>query len=340
MGQTRAERPTYSLVIPLYNEEAVLPVLLHRLDRLMERLDGAAEVILVDDGSSDTTGIFASARAKDDPRYRYIAFSRNFGQQMAMTAGMEAATGDAIIVMDADLQDPPEVVLDLVAKWREGYEVVYARRRSRSADSFLKRATARLFYKTMSRLTAVDIPQNVGDFRLVDRVVMEAFKAMPERDRFVRGMFSWIGFRQTAVEFERPARVAGETKYSYLKLVSLAIHGLIGFSDVPLRLALWLGGAVSTFALGYGAYAFLKALLLSDPNLVPGWTSLAVIISFFAGVNLITTGVVGLYIGRIHNEVKGRPLYVVSRRVGFPEDRRRNSQKTSGHAPARTGKAA
>ena len=312
----RTAPPVYSLVIPLYNEEAVLPLLLHRLDRLLEALDAPAEVILVDDGSRDTTGIVAAARAKDDPRYRYLALSRNFGHQVAISAGMDYAAGDAVVVMDADLQDPPEVVPALAAKWREGYEIVYALRLSRDGETPLKRWTAKLFYRLIRALTKVDIPADVGDFRLVDRKAIDAFKAMPERDRFVRGMFGWMGFSQTAVPFHRLSRGAGSTKYNWTRMLKLALDGIVGFSDVPLRLALWIGALVSLVALGYGAYATIMALV--GAPFVSGWASTIVLVSFLAGINLLMTGIVGVYVGRIHTEVKNRPLYVVGRAVGFP----------------------
>jgi dolichol-phosphate mannosyltransferase len=307
----------YSLVVPIYNEEAVLPRLLHRLDRLLEQLDAPAEVILVDDGSRDISGMMAAARAQDNPAYRYVGLSRNFGHQIAITAGMERAQGDAIIVMDADLQDPPEVVLELIAKWREGFDIVYAKRKAREGESFLKLATAHAFYRVLRRLSNVDIPENVGDFRLIDRKVLEAFKRMPERDRFVRGMFGWLGFRQSAVEFHRDARAAGETKYGWRKMFRLATDGIIGFSDAPLRAVLWLGAAVSALAMLYGA--FVIGLVMMGSATVQGWASLAVLISLLAGMNLMTVGVVGLYVGRIHNEVKQRPLYIVGREEGFRE---------------------
>lgn len=317
MPKRTADRPVYSLVIPIYNEEAVLPVLLHRLDLLLDRLDAPGEVIFVDDGSRDSSGIVAAARAKDDPRYRYLALSRNFGHQIAISAGMDVASGDAVIVMDADLQDPPEVVLDLIAKWREGYEIVYARRLSRDGESRFKRWTASLFYRTLRKLTAVDIPADVGDFRLVDRKALDAFRAMPERDRFVRGMFGWMGFRQTAVSFHRLPRLAGRTKYGWSKMLKLALDGIVGFSDIPLRLALWLGTIVSLGALSYGAYVVW--LTFHDASLVTGWASTVVLMSFLAGINLLMTGIVGLYVGRIHAEVKNRPLYVIGRAVGFEQ---------------------
>jgi polyisoprenyl-phosphate glycosyltransferase len=321
---SQSVRPVYSFVLPIFNEEAVMPILLHRLDRLMEKLDGPAEVIFIDDGSTDTCSIVARHRAKDDPRYRYLAFSRNFGQQMAITAGFDRAEGDCVIVMDADLQDPPEVALDMIAKWREGYEIVYARRLSREGESWVKLATSHLYYKMMTHLTAVKIPEKVSDFRLVDRKVVDAFKAMPERDRYVRGMFSWLGFRQTAVEFHREARAAGATKYSYRRLAKLAMDSMISFSDVPLRLALWLGALVSLGAVLFGA--FVIALAFIHPNAVPGWSSLAVLVSFFAGANLFTTGIIGLYVGRIHNEAKQRPLYVVRDEVGFDRAERKTAR--------------
>jgi polyisoprenyl-phosphate glycosyltransferase len=308
-------RPVYSLVVPVFDEEAVIPILLHRLDQLLDRLDGSAEVIFVDDGSRDTSGIVLVAKAEADPRYRYLALSRNFGHQIAITAGMDVAAGDAVIVMDADLQDPPEVVLDLVAKWREGYEIVHARRLTRDGEGPVKRWTASLFYRALRYLANVDIPADVGDFRLVDRRALQAFRAMPERDRFVRGMFGWMGFRQATVDFHRLPRVAGETKYPLFKMLRLAADGVIGFSDVPLRMALWIGMFVSVAAGAYGLYVVTEAL--SDVSLVSGWASTVVIISFLSGINLLMTGVVGLYVGRIHAEVKARPLYIVGRAVGF-----------------------
>jgi dolichol-phosphate mannosyltransferase len=308
--------PRYSLVIPIFNEEAVLPILLHRIDRLLEQLDGPAEVIIVDDGSTDAGGIVAAGRAKDDPRYRYVALSRNFGHQVAISAGMDHASGQAVVIMDADLQDPPEVVHELVAKWKEGYDIVSARRLSRSGESWFKRATASAFYRLVRALTSVDIPVDVGDFRLIDSKVLDAFCTMPERDRFVRGMFGWMGFRQTVVPFHRLPRSAGGTKYGWSKMMRLAVDGIISFSDIPLRLALWIGAGVSFAALAYGAYVTVLTLQGAS-HLVSGWASIIVLVSLLAGANLLMTGIVGLYVGRIHTEVKNRPLYVVGRAVGF-----------------------
>ncbi|HEY7300886.1 MAG TPA: glycosyltransferase family 2 protein [Xanthobacteraceae bacterium] len=308
--------PRYSIVIPVYNEQAVLPVLFRRLDLLLADLDGAAEVIFVDDGSSDCGPIVLRAKAEDDRRYRYLRLSRNFGHQIAISAGMDIAAGNAVIVMDADLQDPPEVIGKMVERWKEGYEVVYGRRLAREGETRLKLWTASLFYKLLGRLASIDIPRDAGDFRLVDRKVVEAFRAMPEQDRFVRGMFAWLGFRQTEVAFHRLPRLAGETKYPLWKMVRLAVNGVIGFSDAPLRLAIWGGFAVSAFAVLYGMSVLIR-WLAGDSRLVVGWASTIVIVSLLSGINMIMTGIMGLYVGRIHGEVKRRPLYVVAEQAGF-----------------------
>jgi polyisoprenyl-phosphate glycosyltransferase len=310
------QRPRFSIVIPMFNEQESLPDLFDRLDALMTRIGDETEVVLVDDGSRDRSSELAGERARRDPRYRYIGLSRNFGQQIAITAGMERARGAAIIVMDADLQDPPETVLDLIARWREGYEIVHARRRSRAGEAPLKKITAKVYYRFLRMLSDVDIPADVGDFRLIDRKVAETFKRMPERDRYVRGMFGWMGYRQTIVEFDRDERAQGTTHYSWGRMIRLAIDGLISFSDVPLRLALWIGATVSLGALLYGAYVI--AMAVADVKLVSGWASLAVLVSLLSGINLLMTGIVGIYVGRTHREMKQRPLYIVARDTGTP----------------------
>ncbi len=307
--------PLYSLVVPIYNEEAVLPVLLKRLDDLLAKLDGPAEVIFVDDGSRDVGPIVLEAKANADPRYKLLKLSRNFGHQVAITCGMARARGQAVVVMDADLQDPPEIVLDLIAKWREGFEVVAAQRLSRAGESRFKRLTASLFYRLLGRLSDVDLPPDVGDFRLVDRKALDCFLSLPERDRFVRGMFAWIGFRQTVVAFHRPARAAGETKYPLAKMLRLAADGLIAFSDAPLRAALWAGLAVCGIAAAYALW--VVAMWASGAHLERGWSSIIVVMTLLGGANMLMTGVLGVYIGRIHGEVKRRPLYVVEKAVGF-----------------------
>ena len=309
--------PRYSLVIPICNEEEVLPRLIARIRSLLRQLDAEAEVIFVDDGSRDGSVRYLRAMIATGPGFRLIELSRNFGHQIAITAGMDAARGEAVIVMDADLQDPPEIVLDLVAKWKQGFEIVYGQRLSRQGETWFKRVTARLFYRLLEWMAPVDIPRDVGDFRLVGRKAVEIFKRMPEHERFVRGMFGWMGFRQAAVPFERPARTAGQTKYRFWKMMNLALHGIVSFSEKPLHFALWSGLAISAFAGMLGAYAIFAWLL--DTGVVAGWTSIVVIVALLSGINLFMTGVVGLYVGSIHAEVKRRPLYVIDRLTGFEE---------------------
>lgn len=315
IDQTASSPVRYSLVIPIFNEEAVLPVLLQRINALLDQFDGPSEAIFVDDGSSDSSAIYLRFMARRDARYRFIGLSRNFGHQPAITAGMDAARGEAIVVMDADLQDPPEVVLNMIAKWGEGYDVVYARRVSREGESRFKLWTADAFYRLLSRMSDVEIPRNVGDFRLIDRKVLDAFRAMPEQDRFVRGMFAWLGFKQTAIEFERAPREAGVTKYNFKRMTRLATNALIGFSDAPLKLVVATGIGVSALSGLYGLYVL--AQWMRGVEFVSGWASTVLIVSLLGGMNMLMTGVVGLYVGRIHGEVKRRPLYVVAEREGF-----------------------
>ncbi len=319
MDQDRAPiPPTYSLVVPIYNEEAVIPILLRRLDALLDSLDAPGEVIVVDDGSNDTSAIVIEGKAKADRRYRLVKLSRNFGHQVAITAGLDRAAGRAVIVMDADLQDPPEVVHAMIEKWKEGYDVIGAERTSRHGESRFKRATADLFYRLIGALSETPIARNAGDFRLIDRKALDSFRAMPERDRFVRGMFAWVGFRQGTVSFDRPPRAAGTSKYSLRRMIALATNGLISFSDAPLRLALWGGAAVSALALAYGLVV-IGRWAFGDPSLARGWSSTIVVIAGLGGANMLMTGVIGLYVGRIHAEVKRRPLYIVEREVVFEE---------------------
>ncbi len=308
--------PTYSLVVPIFNEEAVVPILLRRLDALLESLDAPGEVIVVDDGSSDTSAIVIEGKTRTDRRYRLVKLSRNFGHQVAITAGLDHAAGQAVVVMDADLQDPPEVVHALIARWKEGYDVVCAERASRRGESRFKLMTADLFYRLIGALSETPIPRNAGDFRLIDRKALNFFLAMPERDRFVRGMFAWIGFRQGTVSFDRPPRAAGISKYSLRRMIALATNGVISFSDAPLRLALWAGAAVSALAFLYGLVVAGR-WALGDPSLARGWSSTIVVIAGLGGANMLMTGVIGLYVGRIHAQVKRRPLYIVERAVGF-----------------------
>jgi glycosyltransferase involved in cell wall biosynthesis len=266
-------------------------------------------VILVDDGSSDRSYELMAAAHEDDARFKVLRLSRNFGHQIAVTAGLDAASGDAVIVMDADLQDPPEVALDLAARWREGYDVVYAVREEREGESSFKRLTATAFYRVFRRMTDVDVPIDVGDFRLVDRRALDAFRSMRETNRYVRGMFSWIGFRQVGVPFRREVRFAGVTKYPLAKMVKFATDGIVSFSAAPLRFALKVGFAVSGLSFLMGV-VFLVSKILGLYS-VPGLASIAVFVAFLGGIQLFLIGILGEYIARIHDEVKGRPLYLV-----------------------------
>jgi dolichol-phosphate mannosyltransferase len=305
----------YSIVIPLYNEESGLPVLVERLQELIAQFDGPAEVVLVDDGSRDGTYELAQAVSVKDARFKLIQFSRNFGHQVAITAGMDAASGDAVIIMDADLQDPPHVVLQMIEKWKEGYEVVYGLREHRQGERLFKTATASMFYGLLHRIADIDTPVDVGDFRLVDRKALDAFLQMRENNRYVRGMFSWVGFRQTGVSYTREERYAGTTHYTLSKMVKLASNGILGFSSAPLRLALSMGVFLAIASVIYGVVVI--ALKLAGVSVVPGYASLLFAITFLSGIQLAVMGMVGLYVGRIYDEARARPLYVVRERHGF-----------------------
>lgn len=299
----------YSFVLPIYNEEETLARLYEEMTLLMNALDGPAEAILVDDGSRDRSYALMLELHQKDPRFRTVRLSRNFGHQTAISAGLDFVSGEATIVMDADLQDPPEAVHRMIAKWKEGYEMVYAIREKREGETFFKKFTASLYYRILGRLTEVEIPQDVGDFRLIDRKALDAFKALRESNRYVRGMFSWVGFRQTGITYRREKRLAGATKYPFRKMLSLATNGIISFSNVPLRTVLTLGFWVSAISFLGGVTAIY--LKVSGAYTVRGWTSLAVFVSFIGGAQLIVLGILGIYLGRIYDEVRNRPLYIV-----------------------------
>jgi len=305
----------YSIVIPVYNEEESFPDLIKRLREVMDRLDGPAEVVLVDDGSRDASYQLMTEANREDSRFKLLQLSRNFGHQIAITAGMDVASGQAVIVMDADLQDPPEVIVEMAARWQEGYEVVYAVRDQREGETLFKRTTATLFYGLQRRLAEIEQPVDVGDFRLVDRKALDGFLQMRERNRYVRGMFSWIGFRQGAVSYTRAPRQAGRSKYPLRKMVRLASDGFVGFSTAPLRFALTAGLLMAVGSVGYGVVAI--ALKLAGLPYVPGYASLLVTITFLSGIQLIVIGMVGQYVARIYDEVRGRPLYLVREARGF-----------------------
>lgn len=311
-------KPVYSFVIPIYNEEETLSELYSRLSKLLSSLDADSEVLLIDDGSKDRSYAMMLNINHLDPRFKVVQLSRNFGHQTAITAGMDLTVGDVIIIMDADLQDPPEVVLEMVKKWKEGHEIVYGIRDEREGESWFKLFTASLFYRLLRRLTELEIPTDVGDFRLVDRKAMEAFKALREHSRYVRGMFTWIGFKQTGVRYSRSERFAGATKYPLKKMLKLAMDGIVSFSIVPLRLALHCGFAIAGVSLLAGIGAVI--LKLCGSQLVPGWASIVVAVSFLGGVQLMLTGILGEYVGRIYEEVRERPLYIVRSARGIDAD--------------------
>lgn len=314
------DEATYSFVIPVFNEEQVLGELHRRLSEAVDALDGPAEIILVDDGSTDRTREVARELRSRDQRVKLVVLSRNFGHQLAISAGLDFASGEAVVIMDADLQDPPEVVPEMAERWREGYDVVYAVRSGRQGETRFKRGTASLYYKLMSRLTNIEIPPDAGDFRLVDRRVAGIVANMREPDRYLRGMFAWVGFRQTAVRYERASRSEGETKYSLGRMIRFATDGLLSFSTIPLRLTLAGGFAIAGLAFAAGIAA--AVLRLVGAYTTPGWASLIVVLTFFSGVQMIVLGTIGLYVGRIYAQGKHRPLYLVDRALGFgsPEE--------------------
>jgi glycosyltransferase involved in cell wall biosynthesis len=311
----------YSIVAPCYNEEKSLPELYRRLKEVMEQTGEPWELVLVNDGSADRTAELMRELRATDSRVHYIDFARNFGHQIAVTAGMDYAQGDAVVLIDADLQDPPELILEMIEKWQEGYQVVYAVRSERKGESWFKLVTAKVFYRLIYRITEVDIPLDTGDFRLMDRKVIEAIKQMKERHRFIRGMTSWVGFRQTGVSYVRQERFAGETKYPFRKMFRFAMNAITGFSYLPLQLATYLGFTIATLS-GLGAIGVVIARLFGDPNNQPffGQATTLVMVLFLGGVQLISLGIIGEYLGRIYDEVKERPMYVVNETVGFEQD--------------------
>jgi dolichol-phosphate mannosyltransferase len=304
-----------SVVVPVYNESLVLAAFYDRATRALEQLPGVDfELIFVDDGSADDSFSQLSMLAAQDPRVRIVKFSRNFGHQIAITAGLDHATGDCIVFIDADLQDPPEVIAQMLDKWREGFEVVYGVRAERAGEGRLKLLTAKVFYRLLKAITRVEIPVDVGDFRLIGRRAANQLRSLREKDRFVRGLVSWIGFRQTGVVYDRDKRFAGETKYPYRKMLKFALDGITSFSTLPLKLATWLGYASSALAFLYLASVFVQKLL---GNTVQGWATIMVALLFLGGVQLIALGIIGEYLGRLFNESKPRPMYVVEELVGL-----------------------
>jgi dolichol-phosphate mannosyltransferase len=302
--------PFCSLVIPVYNEEETIPELYRRLKLVCEGVDGEVETILVDDCSGDHSLDLIRELHRRDPSVRYVSFARNFGHQIALTAGLQFARGDAVIAMDADLQDPPELIPEMIGKWREGYQVVYARRTLRRREGLIKRALAYVFYRILRLVTDVDIPSDTGDFCLMDRRVVDILNKLPERGRYLRGLRAWVGFRQTEVQFQRDPRFAGEVKYTFWKSFSLAVNGLISFSRVPLRIASYVGLVVGGFALGMILLVIYWRIFQRPAPLI-GYTAITAAILFLGAVQLLCLGILGEYLGRIYDEVKGRPLYTL-----------------------------
>lgn len=308
---------TLSIIIPVYNEQGNLNTLFTRLEDILRQLNLTYEIVCVNDGSTDDSLAELINYHHQRPTIKVVNLSRNFGKEIAMSAGIDHAQGAAVIPIDADLQDPPELINQLVEQWQAGFDVVYATRRSRQGETWLKRFTANAFYNTITRMSPVKIPANTGDFRLMDRRVVEAVKQMPERNRFMKGMFSWVGYRQTAVLFDRDPRLTGETTWNYWKLWNFALDGITSFSTIPLKIWLYIGSSISFLSLLYALFLMIRTLSFGVD--VPGYASLMVAVLFFGGIQLITLGVIGEYLGRVYEEVKGRPLYFVRNTYGFEE---------------------
>lgn len=307
-----------SVIVPMYNEEEVIGTTFTRLKEVMDSTGDRYELIFVNDGSKDRSADIIRELSNVHKEVVLIDFSRNFGHQIAITAGMDYARGDAIIIIDADLQDPPEIMLQMIAKWREGYEVVYGKRIKRKGETWFKKTTAMLFYRTLRALTSVDIPNDTGDFRLIDRKVCDVLKGLKEKNRFVRGLISWIGFKQTSVEFVREERFAGVTKYPFKRMLKFALDAITSFSYKPLRIASYIG-----FTISFVSFIYLLIVLyqrLFTESTTAGWASIVAINLLFNGIILILLGVIGEYIGRIYDETKNRPLYIVREAVGQQDD--------------------
>ncbi len=301
--------PELSIVIPIFNEEATLNELYCRLADLLPLVGGDTEILLVNDGSRDRTAELLRDICRQNQRFRGVHFSRNFGHQAAVAAGLQYACGRAVVVMDADLQDPPQLILQLLERWRDGFDVVYARHANRARETRLKRAAAYVFYRVLRRLAKPEIPADTGDFCLMDRRVVDLLNAMPERNRYVRGLRAWIGLRQTAVDFDRPARFAGAPKYTFRKSLALALNGIFSLSKAPLRVATYFGLMVSLTSFVLAVWFVIEKLTVGFQ--IQGWASTVVILLFLGGVQLLTIGIIGEYISRIYDEVKQRPLYIV-----------------------------
>ncbi len=308
--------PVLSVVVPVFNEEAIIHELHSRLTSALSAIGEPYEIIFINDGSRDRSLELMREVAASDSRVRVLDLSRNFGHQIAITAGMDYSRGQAIVIIDADLQDPPEVIAKLVARWREGFQVVFAVREHRMGETFFKKLTAAAFYRIIRRITNVDIPVDTGDFRLMDRSVVDSLKRIREKHRFVRGLVSWVGFKQTGITYVRQERFAGETKYPLRKMLKFAFDGITSFSFMPLQMATYLGFGVSALSFLAICWVLVEALVFHET--VQGWSSLMVAVLFLGGIQLLTIGLIGEYVGRIYDEVKGRPLYLIREEIGSP----------------------
>ncbi len=308
--------PKYSFIIPIYNEEETISEMYRRMRAVMERMDGDVELILINDGSRDRSLQLLRDLHNKDSRVCYLSLARNFGHQIAVTAGLNFARGQIVVILDADLQDPPELIPDMVEKWRQGYQVVYAQRTQRRKESWFKRFTAYTFYRLLKKLADVEIPTDTGDFCLLDRKVVEVLNAMPERNRYIRGLRSWIGFRQTAIRFEREARFAGEVKYTFRKSLALAINGLVSFSTLPLRVSTYVGLLAAIASILMALLVLYWRIFVPNSPLT-GFAMILMATFFLGAVQLVSIGILGEYIGRIYEEVKGRPLYTLGEVGGF-----------------------
>jgi len=315
----------YSVVIPMYNEEEVIGQTYQHLKAVMDRLQESYELLFINDGSRDQTLEIMKDISNKDHHVRVINFSRNFGHQVAISAGVDHAVGEAIIFIDADLQDPPEVIIEMIEKWNEGYEVVYGKRIKRKGESIFKRLTALLFYRFLKSMTDVDIPVDTGDFRLIDRKVCDVLSQLKEKNRYVRGLVSWVGFRQTAVEYVREERRAGETKYPLSKMIRFALDAITSFSYKPLKLAIYLGFGVSMLSFLYLLTVVYQKIFTTTTQ--PGWTSIVAVNLFFNGIMLIILGIIGEYIGRIYDESKQRPLYIVRDKLGYENQEKKGMRE-------------
>ena len=312
------KNPTYSIIAPVYNEEGNLRELYAQMQQTLNPTGETWELVLVNDGSQDSSIEIMHELHRQDPRVKIVNFAKNFGHQLAVTAGLDYARGDAVVIIDADLQDPPAVILQMIEKWKQGYEVVYAVRSERKGESWFKEFTAKAFYRIIYRITDVDIPLDTGDFRLIDRKVVNTLKTMRERHRFIRGMTSWVGFKQTGVEYVREERFAGETHYPFRKMFKFALDAITGFSYLPLQIATYAGFAIAGLS-AFAALGVVYARLFLESRAFLGQATTLVVVLFLGGIQLITLGIIGEYLGRIYDEVKGRPLYIVSRTSGFEE---------------------